>query len=219
MATVSLWHPGQPISRVLSWAVIYLERRLPAASSGLPGAQTGRAAPFLPCRQASPLLGLAPGGGCLAAAVTSSAGGLLHHLFTITLCLVWQRAVCFSVALFRRVTPPGCYPAPCPAEPGLSSLLPRSQPGGSERDRLADLDANSIITCRNHLSSLALTVVRGWSAGLHRQHRSACVRAIQPHATRLDLPETRKTAAVNDFSGGCPSGGYISGARRRWGQL
>ena len=30
------------------------------------------------------LLDLAPGGGCLAARVTTRAGGLLHHLFTIT---------------------------------------------------------------------------------------------------------------------------------------
>jgi len=37
--------PGRPISRVLSWAVISLGRRLPAASSGPPGARTGRAAP------------------------------------------------------------------------------------------------------------------------------------------------------------------------------
>ena len=31
-----------------------------------------------------PLLGLAPDGGCLAVCVTTDAGGLLHHLFTIT---------------------------------------------------------------------------------------------------------------------------------------
>ena len=35
----------------------------------------GRAVPSL-------LLGLAPDGGCLAARVTTGAGGLLHHLFT-----------------------------------------------------------------------------------------------------------------------------------------
>jgi hypothetical protein len=31
------------------------------------------------------LLGLAPGGGYLAARIAADAGGLLHHLFTITL--------------------------------------------------------------------------------------------------------------------------------------
>ncbi len=30
------------------------------------------------------LLGLAPGGGCLAVDITVNAGGLLHHLFTLT---------------------------------------------------------------------------------------------------------------------------------------
>src|SRR5919108_3983680 len=33
----------------------------------------------------SSLLGLAPGGGYLAIHITADAGGLLHHLFTITL--------------------------------------------------------------------------------------------------------------------------------------
>ena len=37
------------------------------------------------------LLGLAPGGGCLAADVTTCAGGLLHHLFTLTV----KTATCF----------------------------------------------------------------------------------------------------------------------------
>jgi hypothetical protein len=63
----------------------------------------GRAVPSL-------LLGLAPGGGCLAARVTTCAGGLLHHLFTFTPSLALPRvrgreqveAVCFSVALFRE---------------------------------------------------------------------------------------------------------------------
>ncbi len=131
-------HPGRPISRVLSRAVIYLGRRLPAVSSGLPGAWTGRAAPCPP-KWASPLLGLAPGGGCLAVRVATDAGGLLHHLFTITVeqsqmsraKRAYSTATYFSVALFRRVTPPGCYPAPCPVEPGLSS--PRSATGVGAR--------------------------------------------------------------------------------------
>jgi len=33
---------------------------------------------------ASSLLGLAPGGGYLAICITTDAGGLLHHLFTLT---------------------------------------------------------------------------------------------------------------------------------------
>jgi hypothetical protein len=55
-------------------AVIYLGRRLPAASSSLPGAE--RTTPLR-------LLGLAPGEVCLAAPVTRDAGGLLHRRFTL----------------------------------------------------------------------------------------------------------------------------------------
>ncbi len=35
-------------------------------------------------KRTSLLLGLAPDGGCLAADITANAGGLLHHLFTLT---------------------------------------------------------------------------------------------------------------------------------------
>jgi hypothetical protein len=41
---------------------------------------------------------------------------------TISPLLLIQRAVCFC-GTFRRVTPPGRYPAPCPVELGLSSLI------------------------------------------------------------------------------------------------
>jgi hypothetical protein len=44
----------------------------------------GRAVPSL-------LLGLAPDGGYLAARVTTNAGGLLHHLFTVTPSLALPR--------------------------------------------------------------------------------------------------------------------------------
>jgi hypothetical protein len=71
----------------------------------------GRAAPVR-------LLDLAPGGVCLAAPVTKRAGGLLHHRFTLAACA----AIRFSVALCRRVAPPGISPAPRPVEGGLSSM-------------------------------------------------------------------------------------------------
>ena len=73
-----------------------------------------RAASHRP-RTKSPLLGLAPGGGYLATRITARAGGLLHHLFTITAL----RQLFVSVALFRQVHAsrqfprPGCYPTPC----------------------------------------------------------------------------------------------------------
>ena len=70
--------PSQPVSRILSPAsrvtVISLGRQLPDASSSLPEADNGTSSPSL-------LLGLAPGGVCLAAAVTVGAGGPLTPPF------------------------------------------------------------------------------------------------------------------------------------------
>jgi len=54
----------------------------------------------------SSLLGLAPGGGCLAARIAADAGGLLHHLFTLT--ALRRRSV--SVALIRQVSPSRGFP-------------------------------------------------------------------------------------------------------------
>lgn len=89
---------------------------------------------------ASSLLGLAPGGGYLAIRITANAGGLLHHLFTITLIPCGVSWLFVSVALVRqvsssrRVPRPGCYPTPCSVECGLSSV-----PTTQDRDRPTDL--------------------------------------------------------------------------------
>jgi len=115
--------PGRSVSRILSvrWVslvipetapagmIIYLGEPLPARSSGLPGAP-GKRATSRPQMRTSPLLGLAPGGGYLAAGITTGAGGLLHHLFTITTrALIGTRATCFCGPV-RRVTPPRVLP-------------------------------------------------------------------------------------------------------------
>ena len=77
---------------------------------------------------------LAPGGVYLAGRVTSVAGGLLHHRFTLTARRAGRRSVfCGTVP---RVTPGGRYPPPCPVEPGLSSATRaspdrRGRPAGS----------------------------------------------------------------------------------------
>jgi len=125
--------------RVLSaWVVIYLGRDVTiAARCGLPGARGVRATPRRR-KPPSPLLGLAPDGGCLAAPVTRRAGGLLPHLFTLArtdqgLVGRWRFV---SVALSEGLPPPGCYPASCPAECGLSSTAawpprPPGRPGAS----------------------------------------------------------------------------------------
>jgi hypothetical protein len=61
-----------------------------------------------------PLLDLAPGGGCLAVDITAHAGGLLHHLFTLTFSCSspesigfgsgWEGAVYFCGPI-RQVAP------------------------------------------------------------------------------------------------------------------
>jgi len=95
----------------------------PWGSSSLPGARRWRAATGP--RRASLLLDLAPDGGCLAAGIATSAGGLLHHLFTLTSDSVRGGPFLWP---YPRVSPPGHYPASCSAERGLSSdpLCPRS---------------------------------------------------------------------------------------------
>ena len=74
---------------------------------------------------------LAPGGVCRAARVTSGAGGLLLHRFTLTAGRSrWRSVFCGT---FPRVTPGRCCRPPCPSESGLSSAVPKHR-----RDRPAD---------------------------------------------------------------------------------
>ncbi len=109
--------------------VIYLGRRLLAASSDLPESLTeaGRLAENRSLRCS--LFGLAPGGVYLADRVASTAGALLPHRFTLTTHAlghdahraVRRFAFCCtgpSLTAGRRYRPP------CPAEPGLSSRRP-----------------------------------------------------------------------------------------------
>lgn len=148
--------PGQPVSRVLSSAAGSLQRGLLpadghlgdhlsgtpplggslAAYPGLNGA--GRSTP-----KGSPLLGLAPGGGCLAAALLTTP----VVSYTTLSPLPENRAVTWSCLRSRRrsrssggrflwpcpqVSPTGGYPAPCPMERGLSSSdwVARDRPAG-----------------------------------------------------------------------------------------
>ena len=87
------------------------------------------------------LLGLAPDEVCRATPITRRAGGLLPHRFTLA-CVDPARSVhdhrrsalCCTVC---RVAPPGCYPASCPVESGLSSTVARRDrlPGSHSQDR------------------------------------------------------------------------------------
>jgi hypothetical protein len=96
-AWVSRWESGkrsQPVSRVLSWAIIPLECTSPCTSSDLPESQCE---PHLePLRARTLLFGLAPGGVCRAAACCHRRGALLPHPFTLAVARfksAW--AVCF----------------------------------------------------------------------------------------------------------------------------
>ncbi len=119
--------------RSAGWRSSIWDDGCPSSLAAYPGLERNGSSRALDSisRSSPPLLGLAPGGGYLAARVTTDAGGLLHHLFTITAASPSQlthpkeiaAAVCFSVALFRQVSPTWDYPAPHPMEPGLSSPL------------------------------------------------------------------------------------------------
>src|SRR5688572_32467178 len=83
--------PSRPISRIPSWTVISLGRRLPSASSGAPGDGAGHAI--------APIHRLAPGRACLVSPACAD-----RHC-----------------GAGPRLAADGCYPLPCPVESGLSS--------------------------------------------------------------------------------------------------
>ena len=116
------WRTSRPVSRVLSCAEAHgrpsisgCRYRQPPAV--YPGARAGRPS----CRGSRSLSDLAPGGVCRAARVTPGAGGLLHRRFTLTAVGRSRRRRSVLCGTVPRVTPGGCYPPPCPVEPGLSS--------------------------------------------------------------------------------------------------
>jgi len=99
------------------------------ARCGLPGAGLShkrerhvwrRAVSHRP-RTISPLLGLAPGGGYLAARITADAGGLLHHLFTLT---TLTPSPLPKLGEGRRGEGVVCFCGPVPAGSRLSAASP-----------------------------------------------------------------------------------------------
>ncbi len=95
------------------------DRRCRRPGAVYPQTRAGRPQTSAQRRPKPTPLDLAPGGVYRAAAVTCSAGGLLHHRFTLTAWRTRRRSTfCCTVP---RVTPGGRYPPPCPVEPGLSS--------------------------------------------------------------------------------------------------
>src|SRR5690606_27011314 len=108
---------GRPVRRVLFRSSRSLDGHLPRRHVAVPLQQPTRG---LGGPRRRPLSGLAPGEVYLAGHVTMSPGGLLHHPFTLTATLGRRRSsLCGTVS---RISPGGCYPPPCPVEPGRSSV-------------------------------------------------------------------------------------------------
>src|SRR5690606_42156734 len=109
----------------------------PALASSLPGTLAGRAAP-------RPLFGLAPGGVYHAAPVTGRAVRSYRTLSPLPVLRERSHrrsALCCTV---RRLATPGRYPAPCPAELGLSSTpVPVNRPRAAILTRLPNLPNRS----------------------------------------------------------------------------
>ena len=110
-------------------AIIHLGRRFPAASCDLPGGGPGRAI--------ASLFGLAPGGACSAGrspdrwcALTAPSHPCRRPRPRETRP---ERVGGMFLCAFRQLALPGSYPAPCPAEPGLSSTSSQVRPGQRPR--------------------------------------------------------------------------------------
>ncbi len=112
---------SMPVSRVLSWVIIYLGLWFPTASSDTPGAlPTGRRRTSV----LTPYLVLHQEGFTLTLWVSPPPVGS----YPTVAPLPFTRRYIFC-GTFPGVAPAGSYPAPCPAVPGLSSGIrkyPRS---------------------------------------------------------------------------------------------
>src|SRR5262245_37699634 len=109
---------SRPISRVLSWATIHLERASPRASSDLPGSLCG---PQLPAKAgALPYLVLLQAGFAVPSNVATDAVRSYRTVSPLPAAhaLLGRFAFCCT---FRGLAPPRRYLAPRPVEPGLSS--------------------------------------------------------------------------------------------------
>ena len=120
--------PEPAISRVLSSTTIHLRQPSPTASSNLPGSAFGnrrREHPNTPsgalCVGLLPYLGLLRAGFTVPRAVTSRAVSSYRTFSPLPARVNEDRRYIFC-GTFRGLTPPRCYLAPCPKEPGLSSI-------------------------------------------------------------------------------------------------
>jgi hypothetical protein len=97
--------------------IISLGAPSPASSSSLPGTDSGAgrsSSPIWPCS----------GWGLPCRSCYQERGALLPHRFTLA-CAPRGHRRSVLCCTFRRLATPGRYPAPCPAELGLSSTRPK----------------------------------------------------------------------------------------------
>ena len=108
-----------PVSRVLSWMMIYLRLPLPAVFSELPRKQTGPACGFQICS--------CFGWGLQCRLCYHSRGSLLHCHFNLTMDTLRRIRRYIFCCAFPRVTPGGRYPSslPCEARTFLGRCRPR----------------------------------------------------------------------------------------------
>ena len=102
---------SRPVSRVMSWIIIYLGLLLPTASSDLPESKPGKLITFF-------LVLLRMGFTC-APVVTNRA---VVSYTALPPLLLWQtKTAVYFCCTGLGVTSTGRYPASCPTKPGLSS--------------------------------------------------------------------------------------------------
>ena len=120
--------PGS-VSTLRRTVTIYLAPALPLGSSGQPGnGPDAHGSPIWPCSRWG-----------LAAGASPHAAGRSYRPISPLPRLARSRrryvSVPLSVPSARCASEPGSYPAPCPAEPGLSSPRPRSLAAATRPDR------------------------------------------------------------------------------------
>src|SRR5690349_15776992 len=121
---------SRPVSRVLSRTVIHLGSPSPATSSGLPESTGGHP---LPLSWRLSYLALLQVGFAVPSCVATDAVRSYRTVSPLPAPLLTLRRFAFCCT-FRRLTPPRCYLAPRPQEPGLSSTF---------REKCSDRPADS----------------------------------------------------------------------------
>jgi len=105
---------SRPVSRVLSRTVIHLRRMSPYACSDLPGSRADHTLTL-------PYLVLLRVGFTLPLLLPATRCALTAPFHPCRPCGLRR---CIFCGTFRGLSPPRCYLAPCPVEPGLSSASP-----------------------------------------------------------------------------------------------